>query len=484
MKKILFLLSLFILTSCSNFLDIKPREDVSIQEQFSSVQGVLQALNGAYLKTEDLASSNAFIYADLQGGNLSFSPVQSGSSINLITPPVNITNVYNFNENATESAFNSYYADSYQTIANINYILKYTPNIESIPNEQKNQILAEAYTLRAFIHFNLLQFFSQTYNYSTDASHIGIVYADRVLQGGVDFEIRKPVSVCYQLVKKDLDTALSLFTAGQAMTGPAYSYFNTISTKAFYARVALQSNDYGKAITMANDVVTKSGLVLMPMASYITEWEKPNSAVSEVILEFTAPLDSKVGVVSSTVAAYYNSFQNTSSTYRYCASLDLIALFDANDIRKNNFIAVDMNYISTNGLQTRAFYFPKKFQDNAGTLNIRLSEMYLILAEANARLKQFDEAKKQLNKTRNRANLSDITSNDNLLDEIFLERRKELCFEGFLLFDSARFNKAITRNLDCFSTVCSLNFPNNKVVLPIPQETKNVNQNIIQNEGY
>jgi hypothetical protein len=473
-----------VFTSCSDFLEIKPREDVSIQQQFSTQEGVLQALNGAYVKTEDLMSSNAFIYADLQGGNLSFIPIQSGTSLNAIIVPSSLLNVYNFNDNATESTYSAFYQDAYKTLANINNVIAFTPNIGAMSTEKKSQILAEALALRAFIHYNLLQFYAQTYSFSNDASHSGIVYADRILQGGVDFESRKSVAVTYKLIKDDLDKALSLFTTSQAMSGPGYSYFNTTTTTALYARIALQSNDYDKASLFAKEAIKLSGLVLTPNANYIQEWEKPNLPISEVILEFTAPKDNSGQLVSSTVAGYYNSFGNTSSLFRLSASLDLIELYSPQDIRRNNFIEKNYTVNTVNGLQNRTFYNTKKFQDNAGTLSIRLSEMYLIIAEAKARLDQFEEAKSNLNMIRNRANLSNITSNDSLLEKIFLERRRELCFEGFLLFDVARFKKNTIKILDCYAFTCILNYPNPKFVLPIPQETISVNQNIKQNEGY
>ena len=114
---------------------------------------------------------------------------------------------------------------------------------------------------------------------------------------------------------------------------------------------------------------------------------------------------------------------------------------------------------------------------------MRLSEMYLILAEAHAKLNNTSLAITNLNIIRQRANLSAVSSSANLLDEILLERRRELCFEGQYFFDLARFNKNIVRS-DCFGLQCNLVFPNPKMVLPIPRSSIVINQNIIQNESY
>jgi hypothetical protein len=133
MKRIIYLFFLIVFslgfTNCGDFLDIEPREDISIKEQFSTVQGALQALNGAYKQTEDVLSGISFIYPDLQGGNFSFAPRQTGSSINTILPAPNIENTYNFAENAIESPFNSTYEDWYGVLANVNNIITFTPQI-------------------------------------------------------------------------------------------------------------------------------------------------------------------------------------------------------------------------------------------------------------------------------------------------------------------------------------------------------------------
>jgi hypothetical protein len=488
MKRIIFIFLLILVSlgfsSCSDFLDIEPREDISIKEQFSTVQRALQALNGAYKQTENVLSGIGFIYPDLQGGNFSFAPRQTGNSINTILPAPNTERSYNFNENAIESPYNSTYEDWYDVITNVNNIITFTPQIAQITQAQENQILAEAFALRAFAHYNLLQLFAQTRFLTASGTHLGIVYADRILTGGVDFESRKTVQESYILIQADLDTALSLFTNNQAMQGPSYSYFTEISTTALYARVALQSGNYAEAITNANKVINESGIIVMSTATYLSEWAKPNLPVSEVILEFSAPVDSDEGLISSSVSEYFNAFLDPSETARYVASLDLLALFEPQDIRLNNFVSFDYDFNSTTGLQNRTFYFSNKFQDNSGTLSIRISEMYLILAESHARLNQSDLSLMNLNIIRNRANLVSLTSSDGLLDAIFLERRREMCFEGHLLYDIARFGKNVVRNVDCVATVCNLNFPNPKFVLPIPQSSVNINQFMIQNEGY
>lgn len=488
MKKYLFIILglIFAQLSCSDFLNIEPRESISIQQQFSTLDGTKRALSGAYLETAALHSSVFYTYADVLGGNTRFTPAPQGSTAGTIVIPEVYRTFYSFNETELQTSFKSFYENSYAVINNANNIIFYSDNVPDASLSQKNQIKAEAFALRAFLHYNLLQLYSQTYNFSQNASHRGVVYADRILVGGVDFPARKTAAESYGLIVSDLQTALSLFQNEQALSGPKYSYFNAITTKAFLARVALQKRDFSLAITTATDIIGTAGVTLMTGANYNLEWEKPNSPPSEVLFEFTPRnAGDTPNLVSFTVATYYKFPFLVNDTYgRLACSTDLYNLFSPSDVRRNCFLTQTFNVRNGNQFTNVNFNFTKKHQNNAGAMVIRLSEMYLILAEANARQNNNGVALTNLNIIRERSNLTALPTSNNILDEIFLERRRELCFESVLLFDIARFNKSVVRGADCIATQCNLNFPNSRFILPIAQSFVNINQNMIQNEGY
>ena len=86
---------LSVVESCSSFLEQEPGSQTSITEQLSTQTGVLQALLGAYSSLEANVRGERFaVYADMQGGNLKFTPTPSGSFKGQITTPINIENVY------------------------------------------------------------------------------------------------------------------------------------------------------------------------------------------------------------------------------------------------------------------------------------------------------------------------------------------------------------------------------------------------------
>jgi hypothetical protein len=85
---------------------------------------------------------------------------------------------------------------------------------------------------------------------------------------------------------------------------------------------------------------------------------------------------------------------------------------------------------------------------------------------------------------RERAATTPLSNSANLLEEIFEERRRELAFESHLLYDTIRYEKDIERNAGCIAQTCDLTYPSPFFILPIPQESINNNENMVQNEGY
>nr|WP_281171861.1 RagB/SusD family nutrient uptake outer membrane protein [Eisenibacter elegans] len=105
---------------------------------------------------------------------------------------------------------------------------------------------------------------------------------------------------------------------------------------------------------------------------------------------------------------------------------------------------------------------------------MRLAEMYLIRAEANFRLGTGSGATplEDLNRIRNRAGLASLLSVT--LDNILLERRLELAFEGVRIHDIKRLQGVTGTFL----------WNDNRLVLPIPLRETNANPNLKQNLGH
>jgi len=478
-----FIAILFLLQGCSDFLEQEPGTQISITEQLKTKEGVLQAVNGMYRSLEStLRGGNYTIYADLQGGNLKFTPSTAESSKGKISILTGVSNIYSFDDQSNNSNLANFYSNSYTVINQANLILEFTDALTDATEAEKNQIKAEALTVRAYAHFLVSEVYSQNYGFTADASHLGIIYTRASIDKGLIYPARETVANTYSFIIEDINTALHLYSDAKILGGPVYSYFNKTSAKALLARVYLSKKDWKNAYDTASDVITNSGINLVNTSNYISEWAQPDLPISEILLELTIPKTNEGGA-SGSLSSFYG-YTSPTVYANYAASQDLIDLYETSDIRKQLFLVQPISTIVNLQPVALKYYFTRKFQGNPGYVAFRLSEQYLIRAEAAVELNNTNQAKTDLNTLRLRANASAVQDAENLKEAIFLERRKELCFEGHLLFDIGRNHSNISRNDGCIALSCGLTYPSPKFVLPVPRNNINLNPNLKQNESY
>ena len=107
----------------------------------------------------------------------------------------------------------------------------------------------------------------------------------------------------------------------------------------------------------------------------------------------------------------------------------------------------------------------------------RLSEEYLNAAEAACQLGQYTDARQYIRAIIVRAvgtakadAVMTATTDAQLLQLIRRERVKELCFEGHNFFDLTRWKQDIVREQGTTSIARVMTYPNDRFVLPIPQD--------------
>ena len=129
----------------------------------------------------------------------------------------------------------------------------------------------------------------------------------------------------------------------------------------------------------------------------------------------------------------------------------------------------------------------------------RMSEMYLIRAEANAELTNDALALQDYNDLRSNRIVGYVAENfvgDPLKAAIWAERQRELCFEGHLLWDLKRKGLGFTRVLVDHPVNGTITNPgpsqgelsvtadDHRWQWPIPDEELKANDNITPNPGY
>ena len=477
MKKyyILLIVSFLSFSSCEKILDKEPTDKLSLEDLFKDVQGAKTALAGSYkaLLEEDHYNKNMMVYPDIFAGNIKFS-----KNTNL-----RLEDVYEVVLDAQESSMNATYSSLYKELNNVNNVIKYTPSSAGSATE-KAKIVAEAKAIRALIHFDLVRIFARPFNYTQAASHLGIALILQPQLYSDPAPYRATVAETYNTITKDLTEAIAAFddtNVGVLNAGSKQNYFTKSSTKAILAKVYLYQNNWNAAFTLADEIIKSNQYTLINNANYITSWvgRVPSS---ESIFELAV----EPSFAGGGLGVYYEN-SNLSSYRMYAATLDLTGLYSNDDVRGINKM---FNREVINGIN---YAFTKKYQGGATLATpikiLRLSEMHLIRAEAAVEkiTPDFTTANADLNLIRKRgdagASTLNLTTKEAVIDAVLLERRKELAFEGNLLFDLMRRKKDIVR-VDVTPIVKSLMTDDDRLIMPLPANTVNANKNMKQNPGY
>lgn len=470
MKKIYFytaslLAALSASVSCS-FLEVEELGKSDTDTFFTELDGLRTARIGLYSITYDFYDNYFCKYAEVAGESLQSVVVGSGSEMYyqynfLSTPDLETT------------AVGYLWKMGYAIITNANTILNYSEDLKrNFPNDadEINRIEAEACFMRALAHFDLVRCYAQPYGYTSDASHLGIPVADHLV--GTDEQIaRSSVSQVYGQIVRDLNTAYDIL--GDAAPEAA-DYVSGMACNALLARVYLYMGDYGQAESYSGKVI--SALDLTPYEDY-ADMFTGESLGDEAIFRLSGHYAGK------SLRTFYD-YESAS----YIPTDDFLALFGSDDVRRTLLQAPDGStacmkyYDMATSVPDEQFYY---------LTVLRLSEMYLIRAEARCMQNDLDGAASDLKKIEARArnvsedniNLS-YTDAAGLMELIKTERRKELFAEGHRFFDLARWGDDIVRPEDTNSSMKTLEYPDYRYALPIPQVEMDVNEVMAQNEGY
>ncbi|MFY7899024.1 MAG: RagB/SusD family nutrient uptake outer membrane protein [Chitinophagaceae bacterium] len=445
-------------SSCKKFLEQETPNKIAVTEIFKDFEGARTTLVGIY---SNLMSFSYYLrdftmYPDVAGGNIKYSK----SSALVLSRTYNFTNT-NF---TSENDMNNFYEMAYKSIYSINNIVSGIDQATDASVFQKNRLLADAYTLRALVHFDLMRVFAQAYNFTPDASHTGIVI--RTINKPVTDPIppKNTAKEVYDQIVKDLDTAIVLFKNSVPVysNGNEKTWLSENAAKALLARVCLYKEDWNRSISLNSEIINSNNYQLLSTSNYINSWSRKNISTESI---FELAFGNRV---AGSIGDYYNPYPN-SLTVQFAATNDLLSMYPNTDIRDS------AKLYTTASFNNITYYFTRKYQgrnDSANNIKIiRLSEVYLNRAEAYAQTNNLTAALADLNIIRRRGNpsASNFISTDKniILDEIFAERRRELCFEGHLFFDISR-TKRNLRRVDCTSGTPNLNYPDSRYAVSTP----------------
>lgn len=475
-KYIYIILILVFMQACSDFIDLKPKDVLSENIAFQSFEDVELALTGTYgamQGTGYLGRSYLFI-PDVLADNASQPGENQGA----------LAFLHNYRYEANSQDISAIWASLYIVIDRANRVLAQVDNFEA-SEEVIASVKGQALAIRAMAHFDLLRYFADNYSTTADASHLGV--SIKTVGGEISLPSRNTVAEVYTQIDSDITEARTLLN-GIDLPNTRLGYD---AITALAARVALYKEDWQTANDLASEVIS-SGRSLATGSTYDNIWkEDEDGGTGELIFSLRYQTgETQVG------NALYSTVNGNSLSW--APADNLLSSYDqTNDVRYTSFFqARETNPSQIVDGKYRGRLNGGSTPSNPGLNDVkvfRLSEMYLIRAEARAKggIDGGDvAAMSDLNTLRTARiigytdqNLSGTTLQLAILDE----RRKELAFEGHRFFDLKRNNLPIVRGADCATsaaTICFLEAGNYRFVFPIPQAEIFANPNMVQNSQY
>lgn len=464
-----WLLSATLLTAASscNVLDQDPYTNISAEDTFSTAGRITSALIGVYndLQNAEFLGGRALIYSDIRSGDTDV--------------PSYFTNVPRFQMQSTDGFAASAWIGGYRTIAGANsFMQNLAANPGVITAAQEKQYVAECKFVRALTMWHLVNLFAQPYNFTADASHPGIVIQLLSPKDALEaFDIstrqgRSSVAAVYTQMQKDLTEAITdlpvvsgtrgINNVGRATKGAA---------QALLARVFLYKGDYTQAASYASQVIAANTYSLntgdlgarTPFYNYTT-----NESIFSVAMNINDNPNT-----NNAIGQHYGPDRRADITINPFASATSLS---ATDKRRTTLFDV-------RGANT----FTAKFYGVENWVPIiRYPEVLLTRAEALAQNSATPsaEAITLLNQVRSRSTTAyeatAFTTKQALIDAILEERRLELAFEGFRLYDLLRYK----RDIPAHGTVTRIAYNDNRVIFPIPYTETQLNPLLTQNPGY
>lgn len=394
-------LGLLLLSSCKDFLEVKPDQRLVVPEKLNDLQALL---DNVFINTNpgiaEGASDNVYLT------QVDFNALTSDRE----------RNVYLWRNTANDGDA-GIWQRCYNTILSANIVLETLASNQYLGQDaQVANLKGQALFHRSNQFFNLLLLFSKAYDVNTSATDLGIPL--RLKSDVEQVNKRNTVEECYAQILKDLQEAATLL----APKGLVASRPDQVNTFALLSKVTLFKGEYiaskgyaDQSLAIYQELIDYNTLNASSTAPF-TQLNKETIFYATGVAQLLVPSRSRVD----------------SNLYRQYAT---------NDLRRSLFFTNLAN-------GTQQFKGSYNGQNNAILFTgLTTAEVLLNRAEALARLGERDKAINDLRtllvKRWRTGTLPALVAidNDAALKLVLQERRKELLYRGVRWYDLKRLNK-------------------------------------------
>ena len=436
-----FLLTFF--WACDQNLDIEPSDALSPQIVLSDGDNLRNLLLGAY----------RFAGNELQGEVQVASELLANEGDLLYLGFYFVFSDFDAKQmNSSNSFIRLIWGNLYRSINLCNIVLDNLDLIED--DETRSLVEGEAKFLRGLAYFELVKLFALPYEPGGNNEQLGlpILYEGVIDASQISFPSRKSVEDVYNQIISDLNEAADLLPSDNFELADRYA------SLALLARVYMQQGNFQGALQASNEVLDDSGHALSGQLE--GAFNNETDGIEDIFMWQVTTQDGQ---------NLFNTYWATSefgglSTSAHIVILDpFFEIFEGPDDRSEFFYEGNETVVSS-----------KWKAQFANVPYLRVAEMHLIRAECNFRLSSSTglSALDDINTLRARSNAPPYSTLT--LEDILLERKKELAFEGFALHEAKRLKRSID----------GIPYDADRLVVPIPQDELDSNPNLEPNPGY
>ncbi|GAA4439916.1 RagB/SusD family nutrient uptake outer membrane protein [Pontibacter saemangeumensis] len=462
-------LGLFTFTGCEEVLEVEPTTAIEKEGAVVDFTTLDRSALGAYsaLQDEDYYGFRYLLYQGLYADNLTFAGTFTTDR-----------EVASKRINASNLQISSTWAAIYTAINRANIVIRDAERLSGeseITEKGRAQIVGEMKFLRALAHFDLLKAFGG----------VPVVTSPTTTIGEIQSLPRATEEAVYAAIIADLQdaaTALEGTEGNERATGMAAT--------ALLARVYLQQGNNEAAEAAASEVINSGAYELVEDFGTLFTQEGGAEAIFE--LNFTLNDANALGTASDPTSSGQRFYVSEGVYEAFSAQADTVVIdrvTEEGTTVKDTTIYSDERFEATSRIERnrrRLIKYDDVTNNADNVIVLRLAEMYLIRAEARARMAAAaaaasEEVIADINLIRERAGLLPVEDLTNIeaLAEVLEQRRLEFVGEGLRFMDLKRYD--LTCDLLEFCEEDAEAFRN---LWPIPLQQIEVNPALTQNPGY
>lgn len=514
MKKIylsLMLLGAVAFTSCD--MNTTPWGALDENTAIQSTKDLRKFRNQLYTNLRSVTSGSWLLTTDIQMDEFN-GVLDNGNQMGEISKGT-------FNTSSGE--FSGFWGSCYGAISNCNAMIAQADKllaageVSETTKVEIERYKGEALFFRGYMYFWLADHFCQSYTQtdpSKAASGMPLVTEYNPTGDVTKYPGRATLAETYKLIDDDLNASYSFIKAYEASgltveteeRAGSIAFITPEAVQALQARIALVKGDWQTARDKAVSVIDCGKFKLATKKKYAKMWTEDNS--TETILQ---PIQTPTELGGT----YGDIFQDKTAQHAwYIPNYGALMMYPEGDIRFEVFFAQSSKF-TVDGASCPAYLFNKypgnpalrtASDNNFAHMSkvFRLSEMYLIAAEADGRLGKVEEGSKYLNdfcSQRIDGYRTQSYNATNLVQTALDERQREFIGEGMRWSDIRRLGKGFQRVSE-FPSESGLDYLNDIMVVlgknikydasdrrltwPIPKAELDANPQIAgqQNPGY